>query len=78
MQINVQFPATDSPVADIVILATLAEGDSLPSRLDRNRMMDVNRFIDRDRKLVCDPPADQSVGAQAILPIDSMLSGQTC
>ncbi len=78
MQINVQFPATDSPVTDIVILAMPAEGDSLPSRLNRSRMMDVTRFIDRDRKLVCDPSADQSVGAWAILPIDSMLSGQTC
>ena len=76
MHINVQFPAIDSIEADIVFFAIPAEGDSLPSRLDRNRMVDVTRFIDKDRKLVWDPPADQSVDAWAILRIGSKLSGR--
>ena len=76
MQINVQFPAIDSIEADIVFFAIPAEGDSLPSRLDRNRMVDVTRFIDKDRKLVWDPPADQSADAWAILRIGCKLSGR--
>lgn len=75
-QLNVQLPDIDSTEQDIVILAIPVEGETLPSRLERSRMVDVTSFINKDRKLVWNPPADQSSGAWAILRIGSKLSGR--
>jgi len=74
-QINVQLPDIDSTEEDIVILALPLEGDTVPSKLERCRMVDVTHYINKNRKLVFDTPTDKSTEAWCILRIGSKLKG---